>query len=456
MASRILWRTNSSGKRSCGFRIELSPTTTREEALGVLRDGFSPQVVVLGQGAGSEQGDADLAMPTETISALRAVKPDLPVVILCNGPASSLVGDYEHVEQVERRHAADTIDAALVRLLRTARSGNHAAEHPEQEPPLIAASPAMRAIRDLIRQVADTDVPVLITGESGVGKEVIARRLHRDSYRSGPFVKVNCPALPDQLLESEVFGYEPGAFTGAERTKPGKFELAHDGTILLDEIGEISGGTQAKLLQVLQDGCYFRLGGDREISVDARVVASTNCDLEREMAEGNFRKDLFYRLNVIRIPVPPLRQRREEIPLLAQHFVRQYEAEYGRAIGQLSDGTLETLARHDWPGNVRELENLVRRMVVLQDVEGALQMLARSRSAAKPGGLDVEAFIGPAGAIPPLKEVSRLAALEVEGELIRRALDRTGWNRRQAAKLLDISYKTLLYKIRDCGISNAA
>jgi two-component system response regulator AtoC len=315
----------------------------------------------------------------------------------------------------------------------------------------------MRRIRELIGQVADTDVPVLITGDSGVGKGVIARALHRASNRSRqPFVKVNCAALPDQLLESELFGYERGAFTGADRTRPGKFELADGGTILLDEIGEISAGTQAKLLQVLQDGCYYRLGGNREVRVDARVVASTNRDLDAEIAEGTFRKDLFYRLNVVRVEVPALRERREEIPQLVAHFVRRYEQEYGRQVGDLPTAALEALSRYDWPGNVRELENVVRRMVVLEDVAGVIAGLAaQGTSTATTGGVDLDRLIGPDGSLPPLKEVSRLAALEIEGELIRRALEQTGWNRRKAAHLLDISYKALLYKIRDCGITAA-
>lgn len=428
-----------------GSGYAVATAALRDEALAVLRNGFKARVIVL--------GDDGHGAPVASIMALRELQPGVGVVVIASGPvALDLDGP---VESVQRSRCVDDLDAAIVRVLECAAE-TQLPPDTEQEATLIAASPRMRSIRNLIRQVADTDVPVLITGDSGVGKEVIARALHRESNRVGPFVKVNCAALPDQLLESELFGYEPGAFTGADRKKPGKFELAHGGTILLDEIGEISRGTQAKLLQVLQDGCYFRLGGAREISVDARVVASTNRRLEEAMVEGSFRKDLFYRLNVVRIEVPRLCERPEEVPLLAQHFVSKYESEYGRRIGVLSDATLDALGRHDWPGNVRELENLVRRMVVLQDVDGALESLRAARLDGPLSALNVATLIGSSGEIPPLKEVSRLAALEVEGELIRRALERTSWNRREAAKLLRISYKALLYKIRDCGISKAA
>ena len=335
------------------------------------------------------------------------------------------------------------------------RGSDRAASQPDAcDTDFIVGSEAMLRIQNLVRQVADTDVPVLITGDSGVGKEVIARSVHRHSNRADrPFLKVNCAALPDQLLESELFGHERGAFTGAVRRKPGKFELANRGTIFLDEIGEIDGQIQAKLLQVLQDGEFFRVGGETEIRVDARVIASTNRDLESSIASGAFRKDLFFRLNVVRVEVPKLAERTEEIPRLAEHFRRRYEAEYGRRIGELGPEVIEALRSHDWPGNVRELENVVRRMVVLEDVEGVVDALVPTSSDRAGGSLDVDALIGDDGAIPPLKEVSRLAALEVEGQLIRRALEKTGWNRRQASRLLNISYKALLYKIRDCGIT---
>ncbi len=413
-----------------------------QEGLKILREGFRPHVAVV--------GDCGAGTPLEVVRALRGARRQLPIVLLAL--RTEELAEEPWLAWAEREQTA-TVERAIARLLEAPAPALRAVAEEASEP-IFAAAP-MRAIRELVQQVADTDVPVLITGESGVGKEVIARLLHTDSARRGAaFVKVNCAALPEQLLESELFGTMRGAFTGADEDRPGKFELAHGGTIFLDEIGEISSGTQAKLLQVLQDGCYYRLGGNREVRVDARVVASTNRRLEDAMAEGTFRTDLFYRLNVVRVEVPPLRERRDEIPLLARLFQRRYERQYGRNIGELPGWALEALRRYDWPGNVRELENLVRRMVVLQDVEGSVATLEpHRRGAASP--FDVDSLIGPEGRIPPLKEVSRLAALEVEGELIRRALEQTNWNRRKAAELLDISYKALLYKIRDCGITAA-
>jgi two-component system response regulator AtoC len=400
----------------------------------ILRGRYQADLLVVGGVAADELSDV--------IAGARRTRAALPIVLIDDDQGVG-IADETCIAVVTRSGLADELDLAVAGLL---------AAQPETDDGFVATSAAMRAVRQLIRQVADTDVPVLVTGDSGVGKEVVARALHSESARAAmPFVKVNCAALPDQLLESELFGYERGAFTGAERDKPGKFELANDGTIFLDEIGEMPEGTQAKLLQVLQDGCYYRLGGNGEVRVNARVVASTNVNLEQAMEAGKFRKDLFYRLNVVHIEVPALRLRRDEIPLLVEAFRDRYEREYGREAGELSPQHLATLAEHDWPGNVRELENLVRRMVVLQDVDGPLTELGAGGARI----VDTSTLLGPNDAIPPLKDVSKLAAMEAEGVLIRRALERTGWNRREAADLLQISYKALLYKIRDCGIQAA-
>jgi len=417
-----------------GFDVVMA--SSLDEVSEILRGRYQAHLLVVGQGDGA-------ALP-ETIAAARTVRPTLPIVVLADDPGMELP-EQSAVGMVLR----DRLDEDLDRVVMTVLT-----EADQRDGGFVVGSDAMRTVRNLIKRVADTDVPVLITGDSGVGKEVVARALHRDSERAAmPFVKVNCAALPDQLLESELFGYERGAFTGAERDKPGKFELANGGTIFLDEIGEVPEGTQAKLLQVLQDGCYYRLGGNGEVRVDARVVASTNVDLEAAMASGAFRKDLFYRLNVVRVQVPSLRERLAEIPLLVENFRVRYENEYGRRIGALSDDVLESLSHHDWPGNVRELENLVRRMVVLQDIEGPVAELSGTARAVGP--FDAVDVFGPAGEIPPLKDVSRLAAMEAEGVVIRRALEKTQWNRRRAAELLQISYKALLYKMRDCGIKAA-
>src|SRR5438046_3668157 len=236
---------------------------------------------------------------------------------------------------------------------------------------LLKGSPHMREIRTVIENIADTDATVLIRGESGVGKDLVARAIHAASTRrAAPFVKVNCAAIPSELLESELFGHEKGAFTGAHRRKPGQFEYANTGTLFLDEIAELPLALQAKLLHVLQDFRFTRVGGNGVIDVDARVIAATNRDLEQAMARGEFREDLYYRLNVVEIHVPPLRERRQEIPLLVATFLARFNAQYGRQKA-LAPETLARLMEHPWSGNVRELENAIRRMVVLTEGEQA-------------------------------------------------------------------------------------
>jgi two-component system response regulator AtoC len=235
----------------------------------------------------------------------------------------------------------------------------------------------MSRIREVIDQVAKTDVTVLIQGESGVGKEIVARTLHlNSSRRDKPFIKVNCAALPEELLESELFGYEKGAFTGAYRGKPGKFELARKGTIFLDEIGDIGPGLQAKLLQVLQDGEFSRLGGKPNVQVDVRVLVATNKDLEEAVREGCFREDLYYRLKVVNILVPPLRERRQEIPVFVNHFLDKYGKKYDKRIRPPSPKLMKMVMRYPWPGNVREFENVVRRLVVLGDEPAVIEELS--------------------------------------------------------------------------------
>jgi two-component system response regulator AtoC len=326
---------------------------------------------------------------------------------------------------------------------------------------VVTLSAAMERVWLLARRVADTDVPVLLVGESGVGKDVVARRIHLESHRAArPFVKINCAALPGELLESELFGHEKGAFTGAHAEKPGKFELAHHGTIFLDEIGEMDPRLQAKLLQVLQDEEFYRVGGKRSIRVDARVVVATNRDLESELENGTFRGDLYYRLNVVTIRVPPLRERKEDIAPLVRHFVEKYRQRYKGGLDRIPDDVMARFHAHDWPGNVRELENLVRRLVVLKDPAMILGELHSGRDATvvAPGAPPstpapgVPALHAPLPEDAPLKEVGRRAARIAEREAILRALMRTGWNKRKAAKRLQISYKALLYKIKDCEI----
>ena len=314
--------------------------------------------------------------------------------------------------------------------------------------PLLDGSPQMRAIRTVIENIADTDATVLIYGESGVGKDLVARAIHAASVRrGGPFVKVNCAAIPAGLLESELFGHEKGAFTGAHRRKPGHFEYANKGTIYLDEIAELPLALQAKLLHVLQDFRFARVGGQGLIDVDTRVIAATNRNLEQALACGEFREDLYYRLNVVDIHIPPLRERKEEIPLLASSFLSRFNEQYGRT-KQLGPETMARLMEHSWSGNVRELENVIRRMVVLTDGEQAFEALvAHGRN-------------GPAAAPRPapvvtesLREIARHGARQAERKALEEVLGRVRWNRAEASRILRVSYKTLLNKISECELT---
>jgi two-component system response regulator AtoC len=321
-------------------------------------------------------------------------------------------------------------------------------------------SAKMRAVRAMVEEVAATTASVLVRGESGVGKDVVARAIHAASPRhAGPFLKVNCAALPPDLLESELFGHEKGAFTGAYRRKLGKFEFANKGTIFLDEIGELPLALQAKLLHVLQDFKFSPIGGHRLVEVDVRVVTSTNRDLEQAMASGEFREDLYYRLNVVELWIPPLRERREEIPLLSAWFVARHNEQYQRQAVLLPE-TLELFARYGWPGNVRELDNILRRLVVLgnpdhvhAELSGRLQAIPTPLVAERKGSAHV-----PSAGPPPdvaslgLKEIARLAARESERKALVEVLDRVHWNRTQAATILKVSYKTLLNKIAELGL----
>jgi two-component system response regulator AtoC len=322
----------------------------------------------------------------------------------------------------------------------------------------IWCSPKMLEARQIIREAARVDVTVLITGETGTGKELVARAIHHFSTRrAGPFVKVNCAAMPRELLESELFGYERGAFTGAHKLKIGKFEAAQRGTIFLDEIGDLHPALQAKLLHVLQDGEFSRIGGKSTLSVDVRVLAATNQDLERAVAEGRFREDLYYRLNVIQVLVPPLRDRATEIPLLASYFVERYAKLYRRDGFTIPPSVMERLARQRYPGNVRELENLVKRMIVLNDP--LMTRITLPDAGPNGGPSHSSSTSAPESVIPSqessLKEIGRRASQAAEREAITKTLEQTGWNRVRAARLLRISYRALLYKIKQAGLDAA-
>jgi two-component system, NtrC family, response regulator AtoC len=315
--------------------------------------------------------------------------------------------------------------------------------------PLWDASPAMRNIRALIESVADIDATVLIRGESGVGKDVVARSIHAVSRRAqGPFVKVNCAAIPPGLLESELLGHEKGAFTGAHRRKPGQFEYANNGSIYLDEIAELPLALQAKLLHVLQDFRFSRVGGHGTIDVDTRVIAATNRDLEQAIARGEFREDLYYRLNVVEVRIPPLRERKPDIPVLANRFLELFNRQYGRSKTMTSE-TMARLIEYPWPGNVRELENIMRRIVVLNDGEQAFEMLFARRRVVAPV---VPHAVAPA-INESLREIARRGAREAERRALIEVLERVNWNRAEASRNLRVSYKTLLSKIAECGLT---
>jgi two-component system response regulator AtoC len=312
-------------------------------------------------------------------------------------------------------------------------------------------SDAMQAVRERLDKVAGANVPVLITGESGTGKDIIARMIHgRSPWRSGPFVKVNCPAIPGTLLESELFGYEKGAFTGAYGMKPGRVEMAHRGTLFLDEISELDLALQSKLLQLLQDGQFCRIGAQEDKKVEVRVVCATNRQLDEEIANGTFRQDLFYRINVVNLALPPLRERRGDIEDLVNYFLDYYNRKYNCRAKSLSRELIATLEKYHWPGNIRELENIVKRYVILgTDEVITSDLVAREQDFFNPE-INVDGPIS-------LKKLTRQATRELERKVILKVLQAHHWNRKQSARALNISYRALLYKIRDAGLpSNRA
>jgi two-component system response regulator AtoC len=435
------------------------------QALELLKQGALPQVIIL-----------DVMMPgmdgLTTLRKIKDLRPEIPVIMLSViGRASSIVeamnagaSDYLN-KPFEEEELGIAIRKVLEnRTLREEREELRVRveeQRARQQSGFLWASEKMVRIKEVLEQVADADVTVLIHGESGVGKEIIARTLHDLSdRRNKPFVKVNCAALPEELLESELFGYERGAFTGASARKAGKFEIADDGTMFLDEIGEMSPALQAKLLQVLQDGEFSRLGGSRDVRVDVRVVVATNRKLQEMVEQGTFREDLYYRLNVVNIWIPPLRERREEILVLVEHFLLIYSEKYQRPCPRISDKLRNAFLEYDWPGNVRELENMIKRVVVLGTEE---MILGETRAPSRqlpppepPPPLEPESE-APAEEDPPegpvsLREIGRRAARDAEREVLQRVLYQTNWNRKKAAEILEVSYKTLLQKIKECGL----
>jgi two-component system, NtrC family, response regulator AtoC len=429
------------------YKVETA--STGEEAVERVQKGMRPELVLL-----------DLLMPgidgLQTLEQLRKLQPNLKVVML------SCVSDTRKVVQAIRLGAHDyltkpfqkaELDAVIDQCLGTNQQ-NYPGEVEElaEDVFFVAASPVMRKLRSQAALVANVDIPVLMLGESGTGKEVMARLIHKLSPRAHrTFLKVNCAAVPGDLLESELFGYEAGAFTGANHPKPGKFEICNKGTILLDEIGEMPPLLQAKLLHVLQDQQFSRLGGRTVIKVDVRILAATNIDIPEALASKRLREDLYYRLNAFTLQVPPLRERKEEIPILLKHFMGHMAERYARPPLPLSPALLQACQDYSWPGNLRELNNFVKRYLVLGDEKLAIHELTPKKDG---GGapFDPTPRSGSESA-GGLKSLSRNAKDEAEAEAIAKALDETNWNRKQAAVLLKISYKALLYKIRQYGIA---
>jgi two-component system response regulator AtoC len=491
-----------------------------EEVVAAVQRGDVPDVVLL-----------DVLMPgmdgLATLRSLKAACREVQVIMLSGREHATTIvealnlGAVNYVVKPDDSEGLGEIalDAAIKQVVEKNRLVSEVTElrrqvHDDEAQAFLLweGSDAMRKIAVMIDRVADSDVTVLIRGESGVGKERVARALHDRSLRcSKPFVKVNCAALPDELLESELFGHEKGAFTGASALRIGKFEHAHQGTLMLDEIGEMKPGLQGKLLHVLQDGDFSRLGSNKRVTADVRVIAATNRNLEAMLEHAEFREDLYYRLKVIEIDVPPLRERSDEIPRLFEFFVDKYAKRYNRSAPSLSPALRDAMERHSWPGNIRELENVVKRFIILQDEELLqfdLHASDRGRTAASPAPramvrpagseetlaeptvpavadhapllgppVPISAAIpvspaGPNGAAGPmgganeskiahagdgapavsLAEAARTAMLRAERDLLIPTLHRVHWNRRKAAPLLGVSYKTLLNKIKEHGI----
>ncbi len=436
---------------------EVTAAADGEQALAVLQK--TPVHVVV----------TDLVMPRlgglELLARVAAEFPDVPVIVItAHGTVDSAVqalkaGAFDYITKPFEQEELKKVIAKASRAHEIERQNVHAPTRAGEKPPLVGHSAAMRQIFEIVAKVADSPSTVLITGESGTGKELIARELHRGSpRRDKPLIKVNCAAIPKDLVESELFGYEKGAFTGAVGSKPGRFELADGGTLFLDEIGEVPVEMQVKLLRALQESEFERVGGIKTLRVDVRLIAATNRDLKALIADSRFREDLFYRLAVVPISLPPLRDRKEDIPLLTQHFIAKYDQRLGKRVERVDDEAMQMLLAYSWPGNIRELENLMERSVLFADgpviLGSSLPDALRERSAAATVPI---AAVGPLGSIAApsgasMKEIVRQAQAELEKELISRALDETGGNVTRAAKRLQISRKSLQVKMKELGL----
>jgi two-component system response regulator AtoC len=433
-----------------GFDVET--VSSGKDAIEKISGGERPEFIIL-----------DVLMPElngiETLKELLKIDRTLNIIMLsCSNEVGTVVeairiGAHDYLTKPFEK---TELDAAMLKsrkkkqLVTENQALKEYCDQVTEDLSFLAASPQMVRIRQQILQIAPVDVPVFVCGESGVGKEVVARMIHlRSKRRNQAFVKVNCAALPGELLESELFGFEQGAFTGAVRSKPGKFEIANRGTIFLDEIAEMSTHLQAKLLHVLQDHQYSRLGGRHMVETDVRVLAATNVDVHEAIKSGRFREDLYYRLNVLSILVPPLRERLVEIPLLFRHFLDKYSEKFGKTPQGPSKYLMDAAVNYPWPGNLRELENFVKRYVILEDDEGSLRELIEMSSARQRTSPREEPT---APREQGLKALVRGLKDEAETEAIADALEKTRWCRKDAAKMLGISYKALLYKMRQFNL----
>jgi DNA-binding NtrC family response regulator len=412
-----------------------------------------------GMNAGVHTVITDLKMPVldgmALLKKLSSDYPDVPVVMITahgsveNAVEAVKLGAFDYLEKPFEQEQIRQVVAKAINTYSLSRQ-NARPEEPSVRGRfrLVGQSAAIRQIYGVVEKVASTPSTVLITGESGTGKELIARALHENSARhAGPFIKINCAAIPKTLMESELFGYEKGAFTGAVGAKPGRFELAHGGTLFLDEIGEIPVEMQVKLLRVLQESEFERVGGIKTIKVDVRLVTATNRDLLQDISDGSFREDLYYRLNVVPIHIPPLRERREDIPLLLEHFLSKFNDRLKKQIGSVSADAISRMVSYHWPGNIRELENMMERTMLF--CEGP--EIRVSDLPPEIGGLPAAAAPAAPGAAS-LKEAVRAETERVERELIQKALDETGGNVTQAARKLKISRKSLQTKMKELGL----
>ncbi len=426
-----------------GYSVEA--LDSGENALRRLTEKPRPSLMIL-----------DLVMPgisgIDTLRRLRELYAEMPVLVLsCLSSPDSIVEAIQNgaSDYIVKPFEDSKLKDSISRLLEVSR----ALPSPDKDLPdrqsFIALNEKMLKIQDTIRQISPTDVPVFIHGESGVGKEIVSRAIHDCSdRREKRFLKINCAALPADLLESELFGYERGAFTGAITSKPGKFQLADHGTIFLDEISEMAPALQAKLLQVLQDGQFSRLGGRTTVQVDVRVLAATNANPVEALKNGSFRKDLYYRLTVVNILVPPLRERMDELQALTSFFLEKYGAKYGRSHLTPSPRMRAAMQQYDWPGNIRELENVIRRYIVLHGtdlVETELENAARNRFEKT---LQLVHSVSKQTPVVSLKDRVNGLKKRAEEEAILQALNATNWNRKEAARLLNISYKSFLYRMK--------